>query len=339
MKVFITGGAGFIGCNAARRYIEKGAEVVLFDNMSRKGGRANVEWLRSLGSVELIEGDITEEKAIARAVAAHDDMDLCLHLAAQVAVTTSVTDPAHDFRVNALGTFNTLEAIRAQKIDPVLIYASTNKVYGRMEDVPIGESDGRYGYKSLAHGVGEDRNLDFHSPYGCSKGSADQYMIDYARIYGFRTVTFRQSCIYGYRQFGVEDQGWVAWFTIARVMGHPITIYGDGKQVRDILFIDDLVRGFEMAAENIERTAGRVYNIGGGPANTMSLLELLALLDELTGSKGKVGYDDWRPGDQPVFVCDVRKAQREFGWEPRVSARQGVEKLHRWVKENKALFS
>jgi CDP-paratose 2-epimerase len=338
MKVFITGGAGFIGCNAARRFLEKGATVVVFDNMSRDGGRSNLEWLATFGRAEVIEGDVSHPDVIRAAVAKHADMDLCLHMAAQVAVTTSVEDPTTDFMTNALGTFNLLEAIRAAKADPVMLYASTNKVYGGMEDVAIVESRGRHSYRDLKGGVDEERPLDFHSPYGCSKGAADQYVRDYARIYGLRSVTFRQSCIYGYRQFGIEDQGWVAWFTIATVLGRPITIYGDGKQVRDVLFIDDLVDGFVAASDQIEKTSGQVYNIGGGPENTLSLHELLNHLGELKGTPPEISYDDWRPGDQPVFVCDVRKAEREFGWKPRTSPREGVEKLYTWVQDNRALF-
>ena len=229
MKVFVTGGAGFIGSNAARRYLEEGATVVIFDNLSRNGGRSNLKWLTEFGNPEVIEGDLSDSIAMNAAVSRHSDMDVCLHLAAQVAVTTSLEDPRDDFMTNALGTFNLLEAVRAAKADPVLLYASTNKVYGGMEDVTIIEADGRHSYRDLTSGVDEERPLDFCSPYGCSKGAADQYVRDYARLYGLRTITFRQSCIYGYRQFGIEDQGWVAWFTIATVLDRPITIYGDGR--------------------------------------------------------------------------------------------------------------
>ncbi len=338
MKVFITGGAGFIGCNAAARYIKRGDKVVVVDDLSRAGSSRNLDWLRTVGEFEFLKVDITNSVAIARAVSAHADMNLCLHLAAQVAVTTSVTDPRNDFLINALGTFNLLEAIRAARIDPVLIYSSTNKVYGGMEDVAIRKTAQRYEYAELTGGVSEQRGLDFHSPYGCSKGAADQYVRDYSRIYGMRTVTFRQSCIYGYRQFGVEDQGWVAWFTIAGVLDKPITIYGDGMQVRDVLFIDDLVDAYDAAAKAIDRTAGQVYNIGGGPANTMSLHELLDMLRSLTGKPIEVSYADWRPGDQPVFICDISRAAESFGWKPAVGAREGVERLYRWVSENREMF-
>jgi CDP-paratose 2-epimerase len=259
-------------------------------------------------------------------------------MAAQVAVTTSVTNPREDFEINALGTFNVLEAIRLSKADPILIFASTNKVYGGMEDVKIVEEDGRYAYRDFREGIPEDRFLDFHSPYGCSKGAADQYVRDYARIYGLRTVTFRQSCIYGYRQFGIEDQGWVAWFTIQAVLDRPISIYGDGKQVRDMLFVDDLVQAYQMAIEAIETTNGKIYNLGGGPGNKMCLHDLIHSLEGLTNRKLRYTYDEWRPGDQPVFVCNVDKARREFGWKPSTSPEEGVRKLFDWVSKNTELF-
>jgi len=232
-----------------------------------------------------------------------------------------------------------LEAIRRRRQPPRLFFTSTNKVYGGMEDIQVVEKGGRYQYRDFAKGIPKGRLLDFHSPYGCSKGAADQYVRDYSRIYRFPTVVFRQSCIYGYRQFGVEDQGWVAWFTIAAALGKPITVYGDGKQVRDILFIDDLCDAYLAAFKKIGKTGGQVYNIGGGHKNQMSLRELLAFLEEFLGKKVPVGKGPWRPGDQPVFVCDIAKAKREFGWEPKVSVKDGVRKLHAWVMQNKALFA
>jgi CDP-paratose 2-epimerase len=249
-----------------------------------------------------------------------------------------VTDPREDFEINALGTFNVLEAIRLSRADPILIFASTNKVYGGMEDVKIVERDGRYAYRDFPEGIPEDRLLDFHSPYGCSKGAADQYVRDYARIYGMRTVAFRQSCIYGYRQFGIEDQGWVAWFTIQAVLDRPITIYGDGKQVRDMLFVDDLVDAYQMAIREIETTSGKIYNLGGGPRNKMCLHDLIAALEGHASRKLQYTYDDWRPGDQPVFVCNVDKAKQDFGWEPSTSPEEGVSKLFDWVSKNTELF-
>ncbi|MCC7196518.1 MAG: GDP-mannose 4,6-dehydratase [Gemmatimonadaceae bacterium] len=262
------------------------------------------------------------------------------HLAGQVAVTTSVADPREDFETNALGTFNALEAARQAGNDPIFLFSSTNKVYGGIDNVAIEETPGRYAYRDLPYGVSESQPLDFHSPYGCSKGAGDQYVRDYARIYGLRTVVFRQSCIYGYRQFGIEDQGWIAWFIIAAVMGRPITIYGDGKQVRDALFCEDLLDAYDAAIEHIEVAKGQIYNIGGGPENTIAVWsELGPILAELLGREMTVAYGDWRPGDQLVFVSDIGKAERELGWKPKTPVREGVQKLLEWVRENKDLFS
>ena len=338
MKVIVTGGAGFIGCSAADRFVRRGDEVVIIDDLSRPGTSKNLEWLRTRGSLRHHRADIRDAHAMRDLFARHADAGLVLHLAGQVAVTTSVTDPRSDFEINALGTFNVLEAIRAASIEAPIIFSSTNKVYGGMEDAQVVERGGRYSYGSLAHGVPETRALDFHSPYGCSKGAADQYVRDYHRIYGLRTVVFRQSCIYGYRQFGLEDQGWIAWFTIATHLGRPITVYGDGKQVRDVLFIDDLVDAYERAAERIDVTAGQVYNIGGGPDNVLSLIDLLDYLGERQGSPIQHATANWRPGDQRVYISDISRAARDFGWRPRVDCRTGLERLYDWVAENKGLF-
>lgn len=338
MKVLITGGAGFIGCNIAKRLVDNGDEVIILDNLSRKGSAKNLQWLQQAGPVSFIRGDIRDHGFLRGVLDAHRGVDVVFHMAAQVAVTTSVAHPREDFEVNALGTLNLLEAIRETGYNPILIYASTNKVYGRMEDVAIVERCGRYEYQDLPHGVGENQMLDFHSPYGCSKGAADQYVLDYARIYGLRTVSFRQSCIYGYRQFGVEDQGWVAWFTIAAVLDKPVTIYGDGKQVRDVLFIDDLVDLYLLAVDKIDRCQGKAYNIGGGPNNTLSLLELISRLEALSGRRLKYSFDDWRPGDQPVFICDLHRVAEDLGWVPQVGPKAGVDRLCRWVTENQRLF-
>jgi CDP-paratose 2-epimerase len=264
--------------------------------------------------------------------------DAVLHLAAQVAVTTSVTDPRDDFENNALGTFNVLEAVRLKSPQSFIINASTNKVYGKMEDVEVVERNGRYEYRDLQQGVGEDRPLDFHSPYGCSKGVADQYTIDYSRIYGLQSVSFRQSCIYGTRQFGIEDQGWVAWFVIAAVLGKQITIYGDGKQTRDVLNVEDLARAYEAAYEHRDSVKGQAFNIGGGPKNILSLLELHELLKQELGISIPLQWSDWRPGDQPVFVCALDKAERLLEWKPQIGVRQGVSQLIGWVRQNERLF-
>jgi CDP-paratose 2-epimerase len=281
--------------------------------------------------------DIRDAAALDAAVARHRDAEVVLHLAAQVAVTTSVEAPRHDFEVNALGTFNLLESIRRHAREAVLLYASTNKVYGGLEAEGVEEHQGRYRFARVA-GISEMQPLDFHSPYGCSKGAADQYVRDYARIYGLRTVCFRQSCIYGYRQFGVEDQGWVAWFTIAAVTGQPVTIYGDGKQVRDLLFVDDLLDAYDAAVARAEQVRGAVFNLGGGPLHTLSLLELVAMLEQLTGRPLRPSFAPWRPGDQPVFVADIARAGTALAWRPQVDVPTGLQRLYAWVEENRTLF-
>jgi CDP-paratose 2-epimerase len=339
MKTIITGGAGFIGSNAASRYLRQGHHVVIVDNLSRDGVRKNLDWLRSEGSPEFVQLDIRDTAETARLFRRHRDADQILHLAAQVAVTTSVTSPREDFEINALGTFNVLEGVRQAQIKAPLIYASTNKVYGEMTDVGAVEHNGRYAYQSLPSGVSEERNLDFHSPYGCSKGAADQYVIDYHRIYGLRTIVFRQSCIYGYRQFGAEDQGWVAWFMIASQLGRPITVYGDGKQVRDLLFVDDLLDAYDAAFAAGSAAVGRAYNIGGGPGNVLSLLDLLAYIEKRQQQKLPFDYRGWRPGDQKVFISDIHRAQKELGWTPKINCSRGLDLLYDWVSQNKGLFA
>ena len=337
-RVLVTGGAGFIGSNLSHRLLSQGHEVVIYDNLSRKGAEKNLAWLRENHGegFSLVQADVRDYPTLLQAV---QGCDAVYHLAAQVAVTWSVSDPREDFEINALGTLNVLEAARSNNPPPLVLFTSTNKVYGGMEEHQVVEQETRHSYASLPQGVSEAQPLDFHSPYGCSKGAADQYVRDYARIYGLRTVVLRMSCIYGPRQFGVEDQGWVAHFLISSVLGRPITIYGDGKQVRDILYVDDLLTAFEGAVERIDVTAGQVYNLGGGPENTMSVwTEFHQLLRELLGREVQVGYDDWRPGDQLVYVSDTSKAQRELGWKPQTSVEEGIEKLFRWVVENKHLF-
>src|SRR3990172_406111 len=276
MRWLVTGGAGFIGANAAARLAREGNEVVVYDNFSRLGSKQNARWLSAQRGLRILPGDVRDWRALTHLFQVFGPFDVVLHLAAQVVVTTSVADPRTDFETNALGTFNVCEAVRQFAPGAVLLNASTNKVYGGMDDAAVVERGGRYVYADLPYGVSEDQPVDFHSPYGCSKGAGDQYVRDYARIYGLRTVNFRQSCIYGYRQFGVEDQGWVAWFTIAALLGRPITVYGDGKQVRDVLFIDDLVDCYLAAVRQIDAVAGQTFNIGGGTEHSLSLLELLA---------------------------------------------------------------
>ena len=335
----VTGGAGFIGSNFVHRLLGRGEHVTIYDNLSRGGSVRNLEWLRGefgTDAFELVTADVRDAEALA---AAARDAEVIAHLAGQVAVTTSVVEPREDFEINALGTFNALEAARRSGRNPIFLYASTNKVYGGMEEVEIVEAETRWHYRDLQQGASESQPLDFHSPYGCSKGSGDQYVRDYARIYDLPTVVFRQSCIYGPRQFGVEDQGWLAWFIIAAVMGRPITIYGDGKQVRDVLHVDDLLNGYDAAVERIDQSAGQVYNMGGGAGNVLAVwTEFGPILERLLGRPIPVARGDWRPGDQRVFYADTRKAERELGWKPKISLEEGIERLFRWVEQNKELF-
>jgi CDP-paratose 2-epimerase len=338
-QFLITGGAGFIGSNYVARLVERGESVVVYDNLSRAGAQRNIDWLHQtygFDTFQLVANDIRSSEDIRKAA---QDADVIVHLAAQVAVTTSVTEPREDFEINALGTFNVLEAARASGRNPVVLYASTNKVYGGMEEVGVVEEETRYRYADLPRGVPETQPLDFHSPYGCSKGAGDQYARDYHRIYGLPTVVLRQSCIYGPRQFGIEDQGWLAWFVIAAVTGKPISIYGDGKQVRDVLYVDDLLDAYDASLEQIDQAAGKVYNVGGGPENTISVWEEFGpMLEESLGHALPIRKDDWRPGDQRIFVADIHKAEQELGWKPKVSVQEGLNCLFDWVKANRHLF-
>ena len=338
MRVLIFGGAGFIGSNAAEFYAKSGNEITIFDNLSRKGTTANLKHLQDKFpyKIEFVHGDIRVKNDLSKLNSILSRTDLVLHLAGQVAVTTSVTNPEEDFEINARGTFNVLEKVREMKEksgnNPILIYSSTNKVYGGMEDIKIAEKEEEYDYENLPKGIDEKRLLDFHSPYGCSKGTGDQYVRDYARIYGLNTVVMRQSCIYGKRQFGVEDQGWVAWFTIANNLRKPITIYGDGKQVRDVLWVEDLIKAYDLARQNIQISRGKCYNVGGGHSNKMSLLQLIGKLEK--NKKFNCSFGDWRPGDQKVCIMDISKAKSELGWEPTISPDEGIKILNEWVKEN-----
>ncbi len=338
MKFLITGGAGFIGSNLASHFVKAGHAVTVFDNFSRRGSESNLAWLRETAgdAFAVVRDDIRNADAIANAARGQD---VILHMAGQVAVTTSVNDPRADFEANALGTFNVLEAARAGGTQPIVMYASTNKVYGGMETARIVEAGGRYGFADMPQGVAETWPLDFHSPYGCSKGTGDQYVRDYHRIYDLPTVVFRQSAIYGPRQFGVEDQGWLAFFAICVTVGRRFTIYGDGKQVRDLLHIDDLVQAYDAAIRNIDKTAGQVYNIGGGPERSLSVwTETRPLLEGLAGKPLEVSFGDWRPGDQKVYISDIRKAQAELGWTPQIGPAAGLKTLWDWTQANKHLF-
>ena len=338
MKIFITGGAGFIGFHLADFYLKQNHKVIIFDNFLRKGTKENVALLKARydKNLNIIKGDIRNFFKLKKEIGGSD---VIFHLAAQVAVTTSITNPREDFEINAQGSFNVLEASRKKAPKAILIYSSTNKVYGGMEDIKIRKLKNRYQYVELRNGIPEERYLDFHSPYGCSKGAADQYFRDYFRIYKLKTVIFRQSCIYGTHQFGIEDQGWVAWFTIAAALDKKITIYGDGKQVRDVLFVDDLVRAFDQAIKNIKNVQGQIYNIGGGPQHTLSLLELIDFLEKKLKRKIKYRFEDWRPGDQPVYISNIAKAKRDLKWQPKTNYKNGVTKLFKWVLANKNIIN
>ena len=338
MKVLISGGAGFIGSNVAARYIRDNHGVRILDNLSRSGASYNLSWLNETypRQFEFIKGDIRDEKVVRQAV---EGVDIIFHLAAQVAVTSSVEDPLYDFSVNAAGTLNILEAARRSKLSPILIYSSTNKVYGGLESLGVVEKPTRYAFSDSIEGVSEKICLDFHSPYGCSKGTADQYVRDYSRIYGLPTIVFRQSCIYGPHQFGIVDQGWVVWFMISALQDKLTKIYGNGKQVRDILHVDDLIHAYQLAIDNIDVTKGQIYNIGGGQSNTVSIwTEFGPVLEQLLGKKIPVTYADWRPGDQKIYVSDIRKAKKDFAWEPKIDVNTGLAQVFSWVKENRYLF-
>jgi CDP-paratose 2-epimerase len=329
----ITGGAGFVGTNTADRLLRAGRRVRIVDDLSRPGVERNLAWLegRHARTLEVQIGDVADPRVLRRAVTGADSV---FHFAAQVAVTTSLVEPLRDADVNVRGTVNLLEAVRSRPRPAATVFTSTNKVYGALEDVPLHEGRRRYtpADRSLAaHGIGEDRGLAFCTPYGCSKGAADQYVLDYATSYGVPSVVFRMSCIYGPHQFGTEDQGWVAHFLISAMEGRPITIYGDGKQLRDILFVDDLVDALEIARDRAGDLAGRAFNIGGGPANTISLVELVAMIAELTGEAPEIDTGRWRSGDQRYYVSDTRAFERATGWRATVDPASGVAALYAWL--------
>jgi CDP-paratose 2-epimerase len=331
----ITGGAGFIATNVADRLVRDGWRVRLFDNLSRAGVEANVRWLAHQHGdrIELRMGDVRDAGALQAAVRGAARV---FHFAAQVAVTTSLVDPLFDFDVNARGTLNLLEALRRLETPPSLLFTSTNKVYGELDDLRLSAGDTRYvpGDAGVAaQGIGESRPLHFHSPYGCSKGAAEQYVLDYARTFGLPATVFRMSCIYGPHQFGTEDQGWVAHFAIQALNDRPLTLYGDGLQVRDVLFVDDLVDAMLRAHERIDATAGEAYNIGGGSHNTISLIELMDLLADIINRRPAYTIEPWRPADQRYFVSDVRKFAAVAGWSPRVGVEEGVERLVSWLTD------
>lgn len=340
MHYLITGGAGFIGSNYADNLLTGKERVTIFDNLSRAGAERNLVWLREkhgAESFELVVGDIRQPELLADAARS---ADVIVHLAGQVAVTSSVLDPRSDFEINALGTLNVLEAARQSGRKPFVLYSSTNKVYGEMEEHAILEKETRYAYVDLPEGISERQQLDFHSPYGCSKGAAEQYVRDYARIFDIPSVVMRQSCIYGRRQFGIEDQGWLAWFVIAAVRQRPVTIFGDGKQVRDMLDVRDLIAAYDAAIARRDEIAGQIYNIGGGSKHTLSIWrECGPMLEELLGRKIPVSWDAPRPGDQKVYISDIRKANQELDWAPGIGVEHGVSDLVDWVRANHTLVA
>jgi CDP-paratose 2-epimerase len=337
--ILITGGAGFIGTNTADKLLSSGYSVILLDDLSRRGSRANLLWLKSKwkNKFDFIKTSVTEYNAVLKKSV--DSVDAVIHLAAQVAVTTSVIDPREDFNINALGSFNLLEAVRTSKSKPFLIYSSTNKVYGNITDQKIKRTKNGYEYASLPQGIDEKTQLNFETPYGCSKGTADQYARDYARMYNLKTVVFRQSCIYGPHQFGIEDQGWVAWFIIAALLKKKITIYGDGWQTRDLLYVEDLCDLYINAVEKQKNVSGKIYNIGGGHDNVLSVLGLIHMLESIMGEKIKYDFADWRPGDQKSYVSNIAEIKKDLKWHPSIKVAEGVYKTYEWIKDNLSVIN
>jgi CDP-paratose 2-epimerase len=339
-SVLIFGGAGFIGSNWANRLLETtDSKIHIYDNLSREGVRYNIDALQKASGksarLQITIGDVRDSAAVERAVRGATEI---YNFAAQVAVTTSLMDPRLDFEVNVGGTLNILEAARKSGRRPFILFTSTNKVYGDMNRFNLTAMATRYAYRDCT-GISESQPLDFHSPYGCSKGAADQYVRDYARMFGLPTVVLRMSCIAGPRQFGNEDQGWVAHFLYSALRGEPVFIYGDGRQVRDILCVNDLVRVFEAVLAARPATEGQIYNVGGGPENTVSLLELTGHIENLTGHKVSYHMDQRRPGDQFIYVTDFSKLQRDTGWEPRYSVRDTLREIHEWWRANPQAFA
>jgi CDP-paratose 2-epimerase len=335
-KILITGGAGFIGTNLAAHLLNRGVKVRILDSLARSGAEKNLDWLKSCYGEELeySGGDVRDSDAVRAAL---KDVSHVFHFAAQVAVTSSLIDPLADFSVNAQGTLNVLEAMRACATPPSLVFSSTNKVYGALDDIGVAREGHRYtpqNSRVRKYGVSETRSLDFHSPYGCSKGAAEQYVLDYSRSYGLRTLVLRMSCIYGPHQHGNEDQGWVAHFLIRALAGEPITIYGDGMQVRDILFVEDFVAALITAQQRMDELRGCAFNIGGGPANSVSLIELIDLIARLHGARPALRFEAWRTGDQKYYVSDTSNFEARTGWHARTSVHEGVAALMEWLVQS-----
>lgn len=337
-NALITGGLGFIGSNLSARLLGENWSVTVLDNFSRRGAEDNARWLAEQavpGQLTVTCGDVRDAALVARALA---DADVVFHLAGQVSAVASIRDPRADFEVNALGTFNVLEAARQRLPAPVVIFTSTNKVYGSLDDLAAIELPKRWAYADGRRGIAEIQPLDFHSPYGCSRGAAEQYVRDYARIYGLRTVVFRMSAIYGPHQFATDDQGWVAFFCIQSMLKQPVGLYGVGKQVRDILYVDDLVAAFLAAYRRIDSVKGEIFNIGGGCENTLSIQELFDLLEARHGRRMQWSTVGHRAGDQKIYVSDIAKAREQLGWSPTVDATEGVNRLCDWIETHPGLF-
>jgi CDP-paratose 2-epimerase len=346
MRILITGGAGLVGSHCAEILAldNRKNKIILLDNLMRSKifgyDKASVEYnwnyLKKYKNIERIKGDVRNDKDVAKAIG--EGIDIAILTAGQPGVPSSVRMPKEDFSINAFGTLNVLEAVRKKSKDAIAIYCSTNKVYGENVDkIPLKEKEKRYIYDGV-QGVSETVPTDLtgHTPYGVSKLVGDLYVQEYGHIYKMKTAAFRMSCTYGTRQFGFEDQGWVAWFIIATLFNKPITIYGDGKQVRDMLYVDDLVDAFKRFINSDLK--GAVFNIGGGPENTISLLEFMEQLEKLTGKKPKPKFSDWRPSDQKVYISDTSKLEQALGWKIKVSVQEGLSKLAKWVKDNEGYF-
>jgi CDP-paratose 2-epimerase len=337
-NVLVTGGCGFLGSNLSDALARRGSNVIILDNLSRRGAEENARWLeaRHRGRITVEIADIRDFAAVRRCV---KEADAVLHLAAQVAVTTSLEHPAEDLDINTRGSLNVLESVRTANPRAPLIFASTNKVYGKLlRDDEVVLDGERYApvAQRYARGVGEDTPLDLYSPYGCSKGAADQYVRDYARVFGLRTLVLRMSCIYGPRQFGTEDQGWVAHFLLNAQRNAPITVYGTGYQVRDALYVEDAVGAWLAALDRIDAVSGSIFNLGGGLSNSVSLRELIALIARIHGSPPRVSYERWRPGDQPWYVSDITAVSRALDWRPQVGLADGLAALQRWISQRLA---
>ncbi|MFT6069536.1 MAG: CDP-paratose 2-epimerase [Bacteriovoracaceae bacterium] len=337
MKYLITGGCGFLGSNLAAEVLKRGEELVVFDNLYRDGTEKNLEWLKSLGEFKFYRSDIRNSDDVNN-VFEREKPDVVFHVAGQVAMTTSLERPRFDMEINVIGTHNLLEGIRKFAPEAVVVYSSTNKVYGDLEDHNYREEERRYSMPDFPKGLPESTNLDFSTPYGCSKGAADQYMIDYHRCYGIKSVVFRHSSIFGGRQFSTFDQGWIGWFVSRAIetkrgnLNEPFTVSGNGKQVRDVLFSEDIVSCYFNAVKNIDKTKGQAFNIGGGIENSISILELFDILEDELGIK--LNYKELPPrsSDQKNFVADITKAKEFFDWSPTVNKREGIQKMIRWVE-------